>query len=172
MRMAPCQRLVFQARGRFLPERLSQLKTEAKFGPSPSGRARRSLCLRHRRPPVGAAGARPAPEGCGGQRGHPAPLDSGTGAERGQDTAQQVRKALQRAKKGSGENTGRGRGDVMEIFKELSNFCAAPSCSFTAPTPCPLPSVDRVPPLPSFLPARYLAPNPCASLRKGGIHSG
>lgn len=65
LRMAPCQRLVFQAQGRFLPERLSQLKTEANFGPSPSGRARRSLCLRQRRPPVGAAGARPAPEGCG-----------------------------------------------------------------------------------------------------------
>lgn len=63
--MAPCQKLVFPAQGRFFPERLSQLKTKAKFGPSPSGRARQSLCLRQRRPPVGAGAAGPAPEGRG-----------------------------------------------------------------------------------------------------------
>ncbi|XP_064506778.1 platelet-activating factor acetylhydrolase isoform X2 [Pseudopipra pipra] len=63
--MAPCQKLVFQAQGRFLPGRLSQLKTKAKFGPSPSGRARQWLCLRDRRPPVGAAAAPLAPQGSG-----------------------------------------------------------------------------------------------------------
>ncbi|XP_039551919.1 platelet-activating factor acetylhydrolase isoform X2 [Passer montanus] len=70
--MAPCQKLVFQAQGRFLPERLSQLKTKAKFGPSPSGRARQSLCLlreQQRRPPEGAAAAGPAPEGRGWPEG-------------------------------------------------------------------------------------------------------
>ncbi|XP_023780047.1 platelet-activating factor acetylhydrolase isoform X2 [Cyanistes caeruleus] len=67
--MAPCQKLAFQAQGRFLPRRLSQLETKAKFGPSPSGRARQSLCLRQRRPPVGAAAARPAPEGRGWPEG-------------------------------------------------------------------------------------------------------
>lgn len=63
--MAPRQKLVFQAQGRFLPERLTRLKARAKFGPSPSGGARQSLCLRHRRPPAGAGAARPAPEGRG-----------------------------------------------------------------------------------------------------------
>ncbi|XP_032911338.1 platelet-activating factor acetylhydrolase isoform X1 [Catharus ustulatus] len=74
--MAPCQKHVFQAQERFPPERLSQLKSKAKFGPSPSGRAGQSLCLRRRRPPVGAGAARPAPEG----RGWP----EGTASSRGQ----------------------------------------------------------------------------------------
>ncbi|XP_071302971.1 platelet-activating factor acetylhydrolase isoform X2 [Agelaius tricolor] len=67
--MAPCQNFVFQAQGGFLSERLSQLETKAKFGPSPSGRARQSLCLRQRRRPEGAAAARPAPEGRGWPEG-------------------------------------------------------------------------------------------------------
>lgn len=66
--MAPCQKL-FQAQGRFPRERLCQLKSKAKFGPSPSGRAGQSLCLRQRRPPVGAAAAGPAPEGRGWPEG-------------------------------------------------------------------------------------------------------
>ncbi|XP_068867840.1 platelet-activating factor acetylhydrolase isoform X2 [Aphelocoma coerulescens] len=73
LRMALCQKLVSRAQGRLLPERLSRLKTKAKFGPSPSGRAQRSLCPRQRRPPVGAAGARPAPEGSGWPEGTSCP---------------------------------------------------------------------------------------------------
>lgn len=67
--MAPCRKLVFQVRGRSLPERLSHLKTKAKFGPSPSGRARQSVCPRERRPPAGTAASRLAPEGRGRPKG-------------------------------------------------------------------------------------------------------
>ncbi|XP_054051348.1 platelet-activating factor acetylhydrolase isoform X1 [Rissa tridactyla] len=63
--MSPCRKLVFQVRGRSLPERLSHLKTKAKFGPSPSGRARQSVCPRQRPPPAGTAASRLAPEGRG-----------------------------------------------------------------------------------------------------------
>lgn len=87
--MAPCQKLVFQARRRTLPERLSHLKTKAKFGPSPSGAARQPLCPPEPRPAAGAAASRPPPrargcpkgpsrssgrwDGSGGWPGHPTP---------------------------------------------------------------------------------------------------
>ncbi|KAM6207880.1 platelet-activating factor acetylhydrolase isoform 1-T1 [Sarcoramphus papa] len=67
--MAPCRKLSFQAQGRSLPERLSHLKTKAKFGPSPLGRARQSVCPPERRPAAGAAASRLAPEGRGWPKG-------------------------------------------------------------------------------------------------------
>lgn len=87
----------------------------------------------------------------GGRRRNPAPLDSGTGPGGSQDTAQQV---LQRAKKGSAESTGRSNGDVRGIFKELSNFCAAPQAASLLPLPVPNPrGIALLRFLPSFFPS-------------------
>lgn len=117
--MAPCQKLVFQARRRTLPERLSHLKTKAKFGPSPSGAARQPLCPPEPRPAAGAAASR----GTGGaRRVRPARPAAGTGAEGGRDTPRQVRGAPGSVEAGKrvwgehGEEQQSCKRDLKELF--------------------------------------------------------
>lgn len=114
---APAGLGVFQAQGRFLPARLSQMETKAKFGPSPSGRARQSLCLRQRRPPEGAGAAGPAAEGRGRPEGTACSSGQrdGSGGRPGHRTTGTPRPA-KRKKRIWGEH-GRSNGDVRRISR-------------------------------------------------------
>lgn len=121
---------------RSLPERLSHLETKAKFGPSPSGRARQPLwetssCGISRRQPR-SAGPRAAK---GDIELLPEP---GTGAGGGRDTAHQVRGAPgtgEGGKKSLGRAQGRSDRAARGILRSSAPDEGSWSSSYLTPNP-------------------------------------